>query len=261
MKVAMHSCLYRGHVEHHRLAPTAHRFRYAVFWLYLDLGELERVVHDVRLLSTRRFAATSFCRADHLGPPTTPLVDAVRAHIEATTGTQLNGPVRLLTQLRQFGLYFSPLNLYFCFEYGPGALEAVVAEVSNTPWNETHHYTLWEGNRLSVPGYHFSHTKDFHVSPFMDMRSEYDWSIESPGDELHVSMSCRDPQERFFRVQMNLQREELNDKQLARLLLRFPVTAAQTLGAIYLQAWKLWKKKCRFYPHPSKARPATHSVA
>ena len=36
----MHSCLYQGHVQHRRLSPVEHAFRYRVYLGYLDLDEL-----------------------------------------------------------------------------------------------------------------------------------------------------------------------------------------------------------------------------
>jgi DUF1365 family protein len=47
----------------------------------------------------------------------------------------------MLTLLRNFGYYFSPLNLYFCFGGGGHVVQAIVAEVTNTPWLEKH----WSG--------------------------------------------------------------------------------------------------------------------
>ena len=97
---------------------------------------------------------------------------------------------RLLTQLRHFGIYFSPLNVFYCFDEDDESSVAVVAEVSNTPWNERHCYVLWEGNRLPNSVNRYSHPKAFHVSPFMGMDSEYQWRVPPPGDSLDLSIGC-----------------------------------------------------------------------
>ena len=39
----MESRLYTGHVGHQRLTPVGNAFRYSLFFLYLDLAELEQV--------------------------------------------------------------------------------------------------------------------------------------------------------------------------------------------------------------------------
>ena len=116
--------------------------------MYLDLDELPELLRSRLLLYAARFSPGSFCRDDHLGDPATPLAEAVRDLVEAETGERPEGPIRLLTQLRRFGYYFSPLNLYYCFDRGGEDVEAVVAEVSNTPWLERHCYVLWQGNRV-----------------------------------------------------------------------------------------------------------------
>ena len=45
-----------------------------------------------------------------------PLDEGVRNLVEQRTGIRPQGPIRLLTQLRHFGYYFSPLNLFYCFD-------------------------------------------------------------------------------------------------------------------------------------------------
>ena len=79
----------------------------------------------------------------------TPLATSVRDLVESETGNRPQGSIRVLTQLRYWGYYFSPLNLFYCFDTEGETVEAIVAEVSNTPWGERHCYVLWEGNRQS----------------------------------------------------------------------------------------------------------------
>jgi DUF1365 family protein len=47
----------------------------------------------------------------------------------------------LLTHLRTFGYCFNPISLYYVLD-GAGAVDCIVAEVSNTPWDEMHIYLL-----------------------------------------------------------------------------------------------------------------------
>ncbi len=51
--------------------------------------------------------------------------------------TRPAGPVRLLTTLRTFGHNFNPVCFYYCFAPGGERVEAVVAQVTNTPWGES----------------------------------------------------------------------------------------------------------------------------
>ena len=248
----MHSCLYRGPVRHRRLSP-AHRFEYSSSWAYLDLAEVDEVLRSSFFLSGKRFAPASFRRADHFGDPSLSMVESVYQFVEQKTGLLLHGPVRVLTQLRHFGIYFSPINVFYCFDEHE-SLVALVAEVSNTPWNERHCYVLWEGNRLAESVGRYSHGKEFHVSPFMGMDSQYEWRIRPPEDKLHLSLGCRRDGDRIFQADLKLNRSPMTDSQLLRTLLRRPVAAAHVVGAIYYQALRLWMKKCQFFPHPTNSR-------
>ena len=49
------SALYRGQVTHRRLRPRAHRLTYRVFWLLLDLAQIDRLDRRLRLFSLNRF--------------------------------------------------------------------------------------------------------------------------------------------------------------------------------------------------------------
>jgi DUF1365 family protein len=226
---------------------------------YLDLGEVPEVMESLSLLGSRRFAPASFRRKDHLGPEEQPLTEAVRELVWERTGMNVNGSIRLLTQLRYFGYYFSPLNLFFCYDEEGTGVDAIVAEVSNTPWRERHYYVLWEGNRSEPDGgLAFSHPKEFHVSPFIGMDVEYRWQLKPPSDQLQVQLSTLEQGKRFFGAEMSFSRRPLENRQLARMLLRYPIMTARIAGAIYFQALKLRIKKCPFYAHPKKI--AKHSA-
>ena len=71
-----------------------------------------------------------------------PLDVAVRDRVEAETGRRPTGPVRMLTLLRTFGHCFNPVSFYYCYDAAGAAIEAVVAEITNTPWGERHAYVL-----------------------------------------------------------------------------------------------------------------------
>ena len=230
--------------------PVVHQFKYAIYFAYLDLDELPGLLSSVRLMSASRWAPAAFCRADHLGPATEPLTQSVRRLVRHQTGLTIDGPIRLLTLLRSYGYYFSPLNLYFCFDDDVN-VNAIVAEVSNTPWLEKHYYCLWAGNRLAEgERQRFRHPKEFHVSPFMPMDAEYEWHVSRPGAELKVHLASHGGAKPFAAT-LQLRRQPLTSAQLVRSLLRFPLMTAQVIAAIHYEALRLWLKKCPFYPHPN----------
>ena len=61
------SAIYEGSVMHRRLKPRHHRFRYRVFAMLLELEELPRLNHALRLFKYNRWGVFSFHDKDH-GP-------------------------------------------------------------------------------------------------------------------------------------------------------------------------------------------------
>ena len=249
----MHSFIYEGRIRHRRHRPVTHRFQYRLFMVYLDLAELPELVRRVRLLSQKRWAGLSFLESDHLAGQDAPLIDGIRSLVSNRTGTAPRGPIRLLTQLRYFSYYFSPLNLYYCFDPQGIHVETIVAEVNNTPWGEQHCYLLWKGNQTSASRHlRFSHPKAFHVSPFMDMNSHYHWQVSAPANQLRVRLQTTEKGHSFFDAELTARRRPLNSRQLARAMARYPIMTGQISAAIYYQALRIWMKRCPFFPHPKK---------
>jgi uncharacterized protein len=247
----MHSCIYTGYVQHRRLSPAEHVFRYGLYLVYLDLEELPALLEGRYGLYQAGFSPASFNRTDHLGDPHASLADAVRGLVEERTGWRPVGPIRLLTLPRNWGYYFCPLCLYYCFDRSGQMVDAVVAEVSNTPWRERHCYVLWKGNRIGEPSQlRFRHPKGFHVSPFMEMDMLYEWHLHEPRAQLDVAISSFRGVGRLFDVSLVLKRRELSRWSMLRALARHPWMTGRVIQAIYWQAFRLWWKKCRYYPHP-----------
>lgn len=248
----MHSAIYEGWVRHRRSAPVANAFRYRLFMLYLDLAELPRVFAGTPLYSNEGRACARFRRADHLGPADQPLDDAVRALVANRLHRPISGPVRLLTHLEYFRYRFNPVSFYYCFSSDAARLEAIVAEINNTPWNEQHCYVL--DCASANPGVaRFSFDKDFHVSPFMGMRQRYDWRFTAPGERLAVHMNNLERGDKLFDATLMLTRQPLTPRALNLALVRFPLMTARVIAAIHWQALKLWLKRCPYHPHPRTA--------
>ena len=248
----MHSALYTGRLRHRRFAPRAHAFEYGVSMAWIDLAELDEVFRGRWFWSARRPALAWLRRADYLGDPAVPLDEAVRARVAAETGLRPTGPIRLLTQLRTFGHGFNPVSFYYCYDATGTAVETVVAEITNTPWNERHAYVLPAGSQAAADAtLRFGFDKAFHVSPFMPMDVRYDWVFSAPGEHLMVHMNNLRGGEKAFDATLSLERREISTASLATALMTHPFASAGVLAAIYWQALRLWAKGTPFHPHPT----------
>ncbi len=245
------SALYEGHVRHRRLEPVEHSFRYPIFMAYLDLDELPQVLDAVPGWSARRPALAWFRRTDHLGPADVPLDRHVRETVAERTGSTPAGPVRVLTNLRYFGHCFNPVSFFFCFAEDGETVDAVLAEVNNTPYGESHAYVISnEGGKRVVSG---SLDKEFHVSPLMGMDHTYDWRTTVPGDDLQAHIASNKDGELAFDATLSLKRRELTPSVARRMLVRYPAITAQTVARIYWQALRLRLKGAPWYPHPGRS--------
>jgi uncharacterized protein len=244
------SAIYIGTLRHRRMRELPREFSYPVHFSYLDLSELPRLAGG-RLL--RRWPGSwRFRRRDYLGPVELPLDVAVRDTVEAQLGVRPDGAVRMLTQLRSFGVAFNPVTLYYCFS-GSGDdehLRAVVAQVTNTPWAERHAYALgpWDGGRVLRAAV----DKQLHVSPFMGMDQSYAITLTDPAETLSVHIDCRGPQGSDFDATLGLRRRELTSAALTRLIRDDPFAPLRTLRRIYVQGFTLKLRGVGVHPHPTR---------
>ncbi len=245
------SAVYEGSVRHRRFRPHAHVFDYRMAQLYLDLDELDAVFAKRWLWSNERANVASFRRSDYLGPADRSLAETVRDRFHEATGVRPAGPIRLLTHLRYFGLVFNPVSFYYCYHEDGLSLAGIVAEITNTPWNERHAYVLpVDAAECHGRALHWRFDKQFHVSPFMPMQRRYAWRFTAPGEQLHVHMDVMNKDERCFDATLQLRRHALDGRSLARVLWRYPLMTGQVVGAIYWQALRLWLKGNPIHDHP-----------
>jgi hypothetical protein len=247
--------IYTGHVRHRRFAPVAHAFRYRLCMLLIDVERVAETLGAGWLHSARGPALLRFRREDFLGDPARPLADCVRERVEQATGRRPAGPVMLLANLRWLGLLMNPIACYYCYAADGETLEAVVAEVTNTPWGERHAYVLpappvGAGHARDTV-LHARFAKDMHVSPFNPMDMEYRWRSSAPGARIAVHLENHRAGAKVFDATLGLRHEPLTPRALAALLLwRYPLMTLRIAAAIYFEALRLFLRRAPIYTHP-----------
>jgi uncharacterized protein len=247
----MRSHLLEGKVHHRRVRPFEYALNHGVYYLALDLDELERVRRKLRLISRNRRNVLSFWDRDHFDPPARDLPASVRAHLRSEGVDPSGWTIDLVTNLRVLGYVFNPASFYLCRD-GEGELRVVLVEVHNT-YGERHLYTLRPERRSST--HVAAMDKDFYVSPFIDISGGYVLRVYEHGAGLRIAIDHHSDGALLLNTSLALRRLPLGDRNLARLLMRHPLVTLKTIGMIHWHAFQLWRRGARFYSHGKAARP------
>lgn len=258
------SCIYEGSLIHGRTSPPYH-FRHALAMWYVDLDELPALLGG-RLVSSRP-GVVRFRREDYYGDRGADLGSSVRDLVQARTGLRPLGPIRMLTHLRSWGHCFNPVTFYYCLDDAGAGIEALVAEVTNTPWRERHSYLVGPSGKRAGADATAEQTdrsskilrgtfaKALHVSPFMAMDQVYDCRATVPDATLAVHIESREADSVVFEATLALRRRELDRKALLNTTARYPLATVRVLGLIYLHALRLRLAGARVFPHPKAGAP------
>ena len=239
------SCIYQGKVFHKRFAPKQHSFSYNIFFLAIDLDELPVLAKLGRYFKVNQFAPLSFRCSDYLSHQSQISKNDVWSKVVELGGENRQGGVIFIGQIRCFGLYFSPINSYYCYDQ-EGRLAYLLAEVSNTPWNQRHYYLIAiDGETVC--------DKAFHVSPFMDLAMQYHWRISEPSEHLHLTIENHQ-QDKLFSASVAMKRQAFTNQNLRNNLLAIPWMTVKTLFGIYWQALRLFCKGVPYIAHSTKEK-------
>lgn len=253
------SAIYEGRLAHRRRSPVEHSLAYRVSMALLDLSELPEALDRHPLWSARRPAPVRFRYGDYMASegesaPSNPdaLADRARRLVAERTGLPApGGPVRLLTTPRMLGVGFNPVSFYFLYDAPRDEAQAVIAEVTNTPWGGRHCYVA-RRSRAGAP-IEARFAKRLHVSPFNPMEQTYVLRAGEPGDTLRVSIGNEQDGRTVHDAGLTLRRRELSRAAMTRMLVAYPPGAIATLARIYAHGLKLRLKGVPHHRNPDSS--------
>lgn len=248
----MKSALYIGGVTHRRLRPREHRLAYRVFWLLLDLSELDELDRQLLLFSRNRFNLLSFHDQDHAIKGRGEIREQLDNWLSRAAIDLEGGDIRLLTMPRVLGFVFNPISLYYC-HHADGRLMAMAYEVTST-FGVRHAYVIpvpHEDQALGV--IRQGAAKALYVSPFMGMEMDYVFRGHVPAERLDMIIDGLDAEGVLINAAMSADRSTLTDGSILRAVLAIPFLTLKVVAAIHWEALKLWVKRIPLTQQPPPA--------
>lgn len=243
--------LYFGKVMHARLRPVSHRFSYRVMSLLIDLDRLNEADRQSRLFGVNRTAFISFQESDHGKQDGSSLLDYVR-QLGADRGIDLShGRIHLLCYPRVLGYTFNPLSIYFCHAVS-GELALLIYEVRNT-FGEMHSYVMpVDDMQVERREYRQTQEKQFYVSPFIEMETQYHFRISTPAEQVRVRILQTDERGPLFAAALSGRRRALTSRSLLNAFAAIPFSTFKVVLGIYWEALQLWLKGVAIVPRVSQ---------
>jgi len=232
----MNSCIYNGLVTHTRFKPIKHFLKYKTFSFFLDLDEVKELDKSISIFSYNKFNIYSFYDKDHGERDGGCLKKWVFKNIKKFNINCNINKIKLLCYPRIFGYVFNPLSIFYC--YDDKNLKAIFYEVKNT-FNEQHTYIIKikQENQINLKC-----EKKFYVSPFMDMKTFYNFKLYKPSQKLSVFIKQTDKEGTILTATQNGERQKFNFKQLIINFFKYPLMTIKIISSIHYEALLLWKK-------------------
>ena len=244
------SCIYSGYVTHKRFKPKRHFFSYKTFSLLIDLNEIKNLERKIKFFSYNKFNILSFYNLDH-GPRDGSCLVTWAKKILAESKIDIgSGTIKLLCFPRFFGYVFNPLSIFYCYDEN-SQLKAVLYEVKNT-FNEQHTYVFPTSPSSNLIIHRCD--KKFYVSPFIEMKTFYNFRLLKPGKILKVFIKQSDDKGTLLTACQVGKRIEISSKNLFIQFFTHPLMSFKIIVAIHFEAFRLWVKGVKYVKRKIKIK-------
>lgn len=247
MSQGLRSRLYDCEVTHVRTQPVRNAFRYSYSTFCIDLDEVVRL--QGALFGTRWWNPFRFVARDFIFGRTTAhanasdMKEAIHAYA-LSKGVEGIQRVELVAHMRTFGYAFNPAAFYFCYGTDDQFLCAIL-EVTNT-YLEKKAYLVRANGAHRASG---RQTKEFYVSPFVDLDAEFDLKLDSPGERLRLEIDSLKAGQCIVKSLVIGAKRDWSSAAMVAAMVRFPLITLQVIAKIHYRALLLFLKKV---PHLRK---------
>ncbi len=252
----LRSHLLVGTVRHRRTLHTTYDFSHRVWYVAVDLDELEDVA-PWPLLAHERRAVLEIRDDDHLRTLGLGLRASVDEHLHAVGLDPTVLRVTLVTYPRVLGYVFNPVSFYLCHGHD-GALRHVIAEVSNTHGGREIYDFAPEGDG---PVFRSTAFKRMYVSPFIGPDARYDLAVAESDARLVVAITEYEGGEPTLYARINVTPRPLSVRSLLGALSRDPLVPLKTVFLIAWHAARLRWRGVKWHRYRVPATPPVHSGA
>jgi uncharacterized protein len=245
------AALYVGETLHARLVPFAHRFRYRIAAMLIDIDRLSEADCQSRIFSINRFNLFGFYERDHGARDGSSLREWAEARFLEAGISLGSGAIRLMAFPRLLGYVFNPISVWFGYD-DEGVLRGMIYEVNNT-FGDSHAYVMATSDACAP----HEAEKRLHVSPFFSREGRYRFRVHAPDATYRLSILYdRNGQKALSAIQRG-ERQPLNTKTLLGVFVRFPLMTLKVICAIHFEALRLMIKGARYHRRPEPQEPAS----
>ena len=246
----MKSKIFLSTVVHKRFLPFKHKFKYVVPSLLIDLNELDKVEKNFKLFSVNSFNIFSFFEKDHGFRDNRSIEEFVTFYLEKYKIKYDKLNISILCFPRILGYVFNPLSILYC--YDDQKLIAIFYEVKNTS-NEQHTY-VFKGE-LNYKEFNLSHScsKQFYVSPFIDMQGDYYFINKISKDKVNISIDLYNKNKK--KVMSAYQVGNLSNltyNGLLKFISFNPLLGFKVILAILFESLRIFYKGGKYYARDKK---------
>ena len=248
-----------GQVRHVRLRPARHAFDYSAYFLMLPMRQLQDLARSHSKndklsqteLSINRSGLLSFFDTDH-GDGRQPENGGALAWIEELLESEnihdAKGEIWLQTFPRVLGYTFKPVSFWYCHR-SDNSLAAILAEVHNT-FGERNCYLLPEPNFGRTAHAH----KIFHVSPFCDVKGDYEFrfmrTLQAGAERVVARVDHGDDNGPLIQTSISGVLQPATRAEIRRTFWRYPLFTFAVMLRIHWHALLLWLKRVPFFSKP-----------